>query len=54
MVIYSFFRIGGSLVMWYWLAIIMSGRSQVVNINRGVESESEKNNTDKFRLLSQG
>lgn len=32
----------------------MRGRSHVVNINRGVDSESEKNKVDKFRLLSLG
>lgn len=39
--------------MWCWLAMIISGRSQVVNISRGVDSESEKNNMDRFKLLSQ-
>lgn len=39
--------------MWYWLAIIISGRSQVVNISKGVDSESEKNSIDRFKLLSQ-
>lgn len=31
----------------------MSGRSHTVNSNRGVDSESEKNSRDIFRLLSQ-
>lgn len=51
---YSFFRVRDSLVIWYWLAIIISGKSQVVNINKGVDSESEKNSRDRFKLLSQG
>lgn len=33
--------------------MIISGRSHVVNINRGVDNESEKNNIDMFKLLSQ-
>lgn len=53
-VMYNFFRVSGSLVIWYWLAIIISGRSQVVSSNRGVDSESEKNSIDIFKLLSQG
>lgn len=31
----------------------MSGNSHTVNNNRGVDNESEKNNRDMFRLLSQ-
>lgn len=30
----------------------MSGRSQVVNMSRGVERESEKKTKEGFRLLS--
>lgn len=34
--------------------MIISGSSHTVNNSRGVDSESEKNNKDMFRLLSQG
>lgn len=37
----SFFCEGGSLHRWYWLAIIMRGRSQIVSVRRGVVSGSE-------------
>lgn len=33
--------------------MIIRGKSQVVSINKGVDSESEKNNIDRFKLLSQ-
>lgn len=42
MVRYNFFRSGGSLDRWCWLAIIMRGRSQVVSIRRGVDKGSEE------------
>lgn len=44
----------GSFDIWYWLAIIMSGRSHVVSNSKGVDRESEKNSKDIFKLLSQG
>lgn len=34
--------------------MIISGKSHTVNSRRGVDSESEKNSSDIFRLLSQG
>lgn len=34
--------------------MIISGRSHTVSNRRGVDNESEKNNRDIFRLLSQG
>lgn len=37
----SFFCEGGSLHRWYWLAIIMRGRSQIVSVRSGVVSGSE-------------
>lgn len=33
--------------------MIISGRSHTVNNSKGVDNESEKNNKDIFRLLSQ-
>lgn len=48
----SFFWFSDSLARWCWLAISMRGKSQVVNISRGVERESEKNIREEFRLLS--
>lgn len=52
MVMNSFFWFSDSLARWCWLAISMSGRSQVVSISRGVERESEKKTEEEFRLLS--
>lgn len=43
----------GLLDRWCWLAIIISGRSHTVSIINGVDRESEKNNKDRFKLLSQ-
>lgn len=51
-VIYSFFRVKVSFDRCDWLATSISGRSHVVNTSRGAESESEKNNNEKFKLLS--
>lgn len=48
----SFFWFSGSSARWCWLAISMSGRSQVVNMSRGVERESEKKVKEELRLLS--
>lgn len=53
-VIYSFFRLGLSFDRCDWLAMSISGRSHVVSTSKGAESESEKNNSEKFRLLSPG
>jgi hypothetical protein len=52
MVKYIFFCSIGSLFMCCWLAIIISGRSQAVRIKRGLERESEENNSEKLRLFS--
>lgn len=52
MVMNSFFWFSDSLIRWCWLAISISGRSQVVSISRGVDRESEKNTREGFRLLS--
>lgn len=49
---YSFFRPGVSFDKCDWLAMSISGRSHVVSTSKGAESESEKNNSEKFRLLS--
>lgn len=51
-VIYSFFCESDSLDRWYWLAIIISGSNHTVSNNKGVDSGSEKNNRDIFRLVS--
>lgn len=48
----SFFWFSDSLARWCWLAISISGKSQVVSMSRGVERESEKNIREEFRLLS--
>lgn len=50
--IYNFLRVRDSLVRWNWLAIIINGRSHIVNINRGVDKASEKNIIEELRLLS--
>lgn len=52
MIIYSFFRAAGSFDRWCWLAVNIRGRSQVVSVSRGADSESEKNSSEKLRLLS--
>lgn len=52
MLMYSFLRAGDSLLRWFWLAIIISGRSQVVRISRGADSESEKKLSEKIRPVS--
>lgn len=52
MVINSFFWFNDSLARWCWLAISIRGSSQVVNISKGVERESEKKTREIFRLLS--
>lgn len=51
-VIYSFFRVRLSFDRWCWLAISIKGRSHMVKINSGVDRESEKNISEKLRLLS--
>ena len=51
-VIYSFFRVKVSFDRCDWLAMSISGRSHVVSTSRGAERESEKNSSEKFRLLS--
>lgn len=51
-VMYSFFRVKFSFDRCDWLAISISGRSHVVSTSKGAESESEKNSSEKFRLLS--
>lgn len=51
-VIYSFFRAMVSFDRWFWLAVSIRGRSQVVSASRGAESGSEKNSNEKLRLLS--
>lgn len=51
-VIYSFFRVGDSLIRWDWLAMIISGSSHMVSINSGVDRESEKYVVERFKLLS--
>lgn len=48
----SFFWFSDSLAKWCWLAINISGKSQVVSMSKGVERESEKNTKEEFRLLS--
>lgn len=40
------------MVRWNWLATIISGRSHIDSISRGVDRESEKYVKDIFRLLS--
>lgn len=35
--------------MWFWLAKIISGRSQVVRMINGVDKGSEENVVEKFR-----
>lgn len=50
--IYNFFRTKVSFDRCDWLAISISGRSHVVSTSRGAERESEKNSSEKFRLLS--
>lgn len=52
MLMYSFLRAGGSLLRWFWLAIIINGRSQVVRTSRGADSESEKKLSEKIRPVS--
>ena len=51
-VIYSFFQVRGFFDRCDWLAISINCRSHVVSTNRGAESESEKNNSEKLRLFS--
>lgn len=40
------------MARWDWLAMIIKGRSHSVSMSRGVDSASEKNITDRFRVLS--
>lgn len=51
-VINSFFRVRFSFDRWCWLAISIRGRSHMVKISSGVDRESEKNSSEKLRLLS--
>ncbi len=51
-VINSFFRARFSFDRWCWLAISIRGRSHMVKISSGVDRESEKNVSEKLRLLS--
>lgn len=41
--IYVFLRFIDSVMRWFWLAMSMSGRSQVVRIKSGADRASEKN-----------
>lgn len=43
MVRYNFFRRSDSLFKWFWLAIIISGRSQQDKTNKGLDNESREN-----------
>ena len=40
------------MAKWNWVAMIIRGRSHVVSMSRGVDSESEKNRRERLRLLS--
>lgn len=50
--IYSFLLYSGSFIMWFWLAISMSGSSQVVRTNRGADKGSAENTVEKLILFS--
>lgn len=52
MLIYSFLRASDSLLRWFWLAMIISGKSHVVRISSGVDSESEKKFRENIRPVS--
>lgn len=52
MAIWSFLHEGDSLERWYWLAVIIRGSSQVVNIRRGDVSGSEEKVNEKLNRLS--
>lgn len=50
--IYSFLLYSGSFLMWFWLAMSISGRSQVVRTRSGADNGSAENMVEKLRLFS--